>query len=407
LVLVAAVETKVAGVLKVPFETLNILWGALETSSRRPNKVNSVAQRPERTGWEPSPSVRRRNATKIAQVSDLRHHGDVDAAPGLQDFAVNVRGSAPPMWLKERLVAALDRLGTYPSAQDDRRAREQVAARHGRDPDEVLILNGAAEGFALLPALRPAQAAILHPSFTEPEVALRDAGVPVHHVMSGDPVPDDADLVVIGNPTNPTSELHPADTIIKHTNRGRVLVVDEAFMDAVPGERESLAGADEPGLLVLRSLTKTWALPGLRAGYALGAPEILRRLTRHRAHWPVGTLVLEAVTACSEPHAVAEAERAAEERQRHREWLTQRLKDLPGVHVYEPAAAPFLLIRVRDGERVRQGLRDRGIAVRRGDTFPGLTTDHLRVAVREPERCADLLSALAELTEEILIDHGR
>lgn len=337
-------------------------------------------------------------------MSDLRHHGDVDATPGLQDFAVNVRGSAPPPWLKERLVAALDRLGTYPSARDDRRAREHVAARHGRDPDEVLILNGAAEGFALLPALRPTRAAILHPSFTEPEVALRDAGVPVHHVMPGDPVPDDADLVVIGNPTNPTSALHPAASIREHARPSRVLVVDEAFMDAVPGEPESLAGAAEPGLLVLRSLTKTWALPGLRAGYVLGAPDVLQELTRHRPHWPVGTLVLEAVTACSEPHAVAEAERAAEQQQRHREWLTKRLKDIPGIHVYEPAVAPFLLIRVRDGERVRQRLRDRGIAVRRGDTFPGLTSDHLRVAVREPERCADLLSAL---TMEALIDHGR
>jgi histidinol-phosphate aminotransferase len=331
-------------------------------------------------------------------VNDLRHHGDVDAAPGLQDFAVNVRGAAPPAWLRDRLVAALDRLGTYPSQADDRRARGQVAERHGRDPDEVLVLNGAAEGFALLPALQPRLAAVLHPSFTEPEVALRDAGVPLTRVMPGDPVPDDADLVVVGNPNNPTSELRPAATISALARPGRVLVVDEAFMDAVPGERESLAANTEPGLLVLRSLTKTWALPGLRAGYALGAPDLLSRLARHRPHWPVGTLVLEAVAACAEPKAVAEAEEVAGEYAGHRQWLTAQLNELPGVHVYEPAAAPFLLIRVRDGERVRAGLRDRGIAVRRGDTFPGLTTDHLRLAVREPERCTDLLAALAELT---------
>ncbi len=330
-------------------------------------------------------------------MTELRHHGDVDASPGLQDFAVNVRGSAPPAWLRDRLAAALDRLGTYPSAEDDRRARVAVAARHGRHPDEVLVLNGAAEGFALLPALRPRLAALPHPSFTEPEVVLRDAGVPVVRVLDG-AIPDEADLVVVGNPTNPTSELHPAAAIAELARPGRVLVVDEAFMDAVPGERESLTGADLPGLLVLRSLTKTWALPGLRAGYALGAPDLLRRLTRHRPHWPVGTLVLEAVAACAEPHAVAEAERAAVELAAHREWLTDRLNRLPGVHVYQPAAAPYLLLRVRDGERVRAGLRDRGIAVRRGDTFPGLTPDHLRVAVRAPEKCADLLTALAELT---------
>ncbi|GAB1516471.1 Rv2231c family pyridoxal phosphate-dependent protein CobC [Actinophytocola sp. KF-1] len=335
-------------------------------------------------------------------MTDLRHHGDVDAEPGLQDFAVNVRGTAPPPWLRDRLVAALDRLGTYPSAADDRRARDAVARRHRRDPDEVLILNGAAEGFALLPALRPRLAALLHPSFTEPEVALRDADVPVHHVVDG-AVPDAADLVVVGNPNNPTSELRPAAEIARLARPGRVLVVDEAFMDAVPGERESLAGdADLPGLLVLRSLTKTWALPGLRAGYALGAPDLLARLGKHRPHWPVGTLALEAVTACAEPHAVAEAERAASELAAHRGWLTAELNRLPGVHVYEPAAAPFLLLRVRDGERVRAGLRDRGIAVRRGDTFPGLTADHLRVAVREPARCHDLLTALAELTQEVL-----
>ncbi|MFL6122885.1 Rv2231c family pyridoxal phosphate-dependent protein CobC [Actinophytocola sp.] len=335
-------------------------------------------------------------------MNDLRHHGDVDAAPGLRDFAVNVRGTAPPGWLRARLTAAVDRLGTYPSAADDRRAREAVAARHGREPDEVLVLNGAAEGFALLPSLRPTKAALLHPSFTEPEVVLRDAGIPVHRVLPGDDVPADADLVVLGNPNNPTSELRPAATVAALARPGRVLVVDEAFMDAVPGEPESLAGDGRAGLLVLRSLTKTWALPGLRAGYALGHPDLLDELGRHRPHWPVGTLVLEAVAACAEPHAVGEAEQAATRYARHREWLTERLADIPGVHVHQPAAAPFLLVRMENGERIRQRLRDRGIAVRRGDTFPGLTSDHLRIAVREPETAQHLLAALAELTTEVL-----
>ncbi|MGH3880549.1 MAG: Rv2231c family pyridoxal phosphate-dependent protein CobC, partial [Actinophytocola sp.] len=241
-------------------------------------------------------------------MTDLRHHGDVDAAPGLVDFAVNVRGDAPPAWLREHLVDALDRVGRYPSTEDDQEARRAVAARHGRHLDEVLVLAGAGEGFALLPALAPAKAALVHPSFTEPEVALRQAGVPVQRVLL-DPadgyalrpelVPDDADLVVLGNPTNPTSVLHPAETIRSLAREGRTLVVDEAFLDAVPGEPESLAGDRLPGLLVLRSLTKTWALPGLRAGYALGAPPLLARLAAHRPHWPVGTLVLAAVEACA------------------------------------------------------------------------------------------------------------
>jgi histidinol-phosphate aminotransferase len=337
----------------------------------------------------------------------LRHHGDVDAAPGLADFAVNVRTPSPPAWLRDRLVAALDGLGSYPAAAADERARAAVAARHGRDPGEVLVLNGAAEGFALLPNLHPCLAAVVHPSFTEPEVALRDAGVPVQRVqlwpedrygLRPDLVPDEADLVVLGNPTNPTSVLHPAEVVASLSRPGRVLVVDEAFADAVPGEPESLAGrADLPGLLVLRSLTKTWGLAGLRAGYLLGAPELLARLALPRPQWPVGSLVLEAVTACCEPSAVAEAEAFARETREHTAHAVARLGDL----VVVPPDAPFVLLRVPDGLRVREALRDKGIAVRRGDTFPGLTADHLRVAVRAPEEFDLLVDALRVVLEEL------
>lgn len=334
----------------------------------------------------------------------LRHHGDVDAEPGLLDFAVNVRGDRPPPWLLDRLTAALHRIGRYPSAADDLRARTAVAERHARRPDEVQVLAGASEGFALLPNLRPRLACVVHPAFTEPEVALRDAGLPVHRVilkaddgyaLRPELIPDEADLVVVGNPTNPTSVLHPAATLRALARPGRVLLVDEAFMDAIPGEPESLSGVDLPGLLVLRSLTKTWALPGLRAGYALAEPALLARLAADRPQWPVGTLVLEAVTACAEPPAVAEAELAAKELAEHRDHLAAELAALPGIQVHTPAAAPFLLLTVPRGEQIRARLKRRGIAVRRGDTFPGLTSDHLRVAVRPPEVAAPLLAALA------------
>jgi histidinol-phosphate aminotransferase len=332
----------------------------------------------------------------------LRHHGDVDAEPGLLDFAVNVRGSRPPEWLRERLIVALDGLGCYPSAAQDTAARAAVAARHNRDPAEVLVLGGVAEGFALLPTLAPRSAAVVHPSFTEPEVALRQAGVPVARVLTDTAhqlqparIPADADLVVLGNPTNPTSVLHPAEVVRGLARPGRVLVVDEAFADSEPGERESLAAdRNTPGLLVFRSLTKTWALPGLRAGYALGAPELLARLAAPRPPWPVSTLVLEAVQACSAPAAVAEAAAVAAQIVRHREWMVRQLMDLPGIAVHQPAAAPFLLLYVPGGERVRATLARAGIAVRRADTFPGLTPDHLRVAVRPPEIAASLVEGL-------------
>jgi histidinol-phosphate aminotransferase len=337
---------------------------------------------------------------------DLRHHGDADATPGLLDFAVNVQGEAPPRWLRDRLAAALDGLARYPTAAADARAREAVAARHGRRLGEVLLLAGSAEGFALLPALRPRLAAVLHPGFTEPEAALREAGVPVVRVLTdeGDGhrlrperVPAEADLVVLGNPTNPTGVLHPAADVRALARPGRVLVVDEAFADAVPGEPGSLAGAEVPGLLVLRSLTKTWALAGLRAGYALGAPELLARLAGPRPPWPVSSLALEAIAACSTPEAVEQARRAAEELAGHRAAQAAALGALPGVTVL-PGVAPYLLLRLPDGQgaRVRAHLRAAGIAVRRGDTFPGLGPDHVRVAVRPPARQAVLVAALED-----------
>jgi histidinol-phosphate aminotransferase len=338
----------------------------------------------------------------------LRHHGDVDAAPGLLDFAVNVRLEAPPPWLRARLAAALDRLGGYPSAADDRAARAAVAARHGRRVDEVLLLGGASECFALLPLLKPRRAALVHPSFTEPDLVLRTAGVDVQRIvldaadgyqLNPDAVPEDADLVVLGNPTNPTSVLHPADVLRRLCRPGRVLVVDEAFADAVPGEPESLAADPVPGVLVVRSLTKMWGLAGLRVGYALGEPELLARLALYRPHWPLGTLALEAISACCEPVAVTESTRAAEVMTQRLGTFGAQLSALPGVHVHLPASAPFLLLRTANGSDVRARLRDRGISVRRGDTFPGLEADHMRVAVRSPEHNAMLVAALGEVLD--------
>ncbi|MFI5716386.1 Rv2231c family pyridoxal phosphate-dependent protein CobC [Nocardia sp. NPDC051750] len=335
-------------------------------------------------------------------LAGLRHHGDVEALPGLLDFAVNVQGSAPPPWLRERLAAALDDLGKYPSAADDRAAREAVAARHGIAADQVLTLAGGAEGFALLPRLRPRLAAVVHPSFTEPELALREAGVAVTRVVleppySLDPalVPDEADLVIVGNPTNPTSVLHPAQTLRALRRPGRIVVVDEAFMDAVPGEPESLAAEAGAGLLILRSLTKTWALAGLRCGYMLGEPGVLQRLVQGRAHWPLGTLQLTAIAATASPRAVTESVDRAQRIAADRAAMAARLTET-GVRVGSPAAAPFLLLEVPDGELVRKQLRMAGVAVRRCDTFPGLGPDHLRVAVRaesDVDRLVDALSA--------------
>ena len=113
----------------------------------------------------------------------MRHHGDLDAVPGLIDLAVNVRPGTPPAWLRERLADV--NLARYP---DQRDALAAVAARHERDSREVLLTAGAAEAFVLLArTLTPRRAVVVHPQFTEPELALTAAGHPVRRRSA--PVP--------------------------------------------------------------------------------------------------------------------------------------------------------------------------------------------------------------------------
>lgn len=329
-----------------------------------------------------------------------RYHGDQAVVPGMLDFAVNVRVAEPPSWLVDRLAARLTDLGRYPSAADEHRAVTAVATRHQRPVDHVALLAGAAEGFALLANLRPRRAALIAPSFTEPEAALAAAGVSFEHVVLDPPyhldagaVPDDADLVVVGNPTNPTSVLHTREQVLALRRPGRVVVVDEAFADAIPGEPASLAAEALPGVVVLRSLTKTWALAGLRVGYALGPADVLQRMTATRPHWPVGTLQLEAIAACSAPEAVSEADRAAQRLVELRAEIVTALTRI-GVHVVD-GCAPFVLFAVPDAESMRKHLQHKGIAVRRCDTFVGLDGQFLRAAVR-PEWPV-LVAAMAEV----------
>ncbi|MDC0771766.1 Rv2231c family pyridoxal phosphate-dependent protein CobC [Streptomyces sp. HD] len=338
---------------------------------------------------------------------DLRHHGDAevrDDGSALVDLAVNVRADTPPAWLRERIAQSLGSLAAYP---DGRAARAAVAARHGLPVERVLLTAGAAEAFVLLArALKVRRPVVVHPQFTEPEAALRDAGHTVDRVLlraqdgfrlDPEAVPEDADLVVIGNPTNPTSVLHPAAAIARLARPGRMLVVDEAFMDAVPGEREALAErTDVPGLVVLRSLTKTWGLAGLRIGYVLAAPDTIADLERAQPLWPVSTPALAAAETCVSPRALAEAAHAAHRVAADRAHLVTGLGRFAsaGLRVVEPAEGPFVLVRLPEAATVRRHLRDLGFAVRRGDTFPGLGEEWLRLAVRDRATVRGFLTAL-------------
>lgn len=338
---------------------------------------------------------------------DLGHHGDRDTAPGLIDLAVNVRTARTPAWLVEAVTADAD-WAAYP---DPRPATAALARHLGVGLDQVLLTAGGAEAFTLLArGLTAREPVVVHPQFTEPEAALRAAGREVRRVLlaasdgfrltswQAGRIPASADLVMAGNPTNPTSVLHPADDLRALRRPGRALVVDEAFMDAIPGETQTLIGSDMTGLLVLRSLTKTWGLAGLRVGFLVGDPELVARCAAQQPPWSVSTPALRAVCACLGERAAAESARIAHQARLAREDLQARL-DEAGIPYVSPARAPFLLLDTSGWgpDSVRGPLAARGFAVRRGETFPGLGPDWIRVAVRDREIHARLVSALTAL----------
>lgn len=334
------------------------------------------------------------------RADDLAFHGDREESTGLLGFAVNVDDAPRPDWLDRALRDAHDQIHRYP---DPAMARGAVSAAHARPPREVLLTNGAAEAFHLLALMRPwRRPVVVHPQFTEPDAALVAVG---HHVtrailteengfrLSDGDVPEDADLVVVGNPTNPTGALHSRDQLLGLCRPGRVVVVDEAFMDAVPGESESLAGHSLDGVVVIRSLTKSYAIPAVRAGYVLGPAALIEQLGRHQPPWSVNGLALAAAVACSRPEARAHVHRRAMERVADRDRLVTGLRAI-GLDVV-PSEAPFVLVRHAPG--LRGALRARGIAVRTASTFPGLTADDVRIAVRGEPACGRLLAACGEV----------
>lgn len=389
---------------------VHLHWAGFPQAARRfAEAAHRYAAAPSRMAAPPLPrpapsSPAPPEATPPPEQLDLRHHGDQDLQADTVDLAVNIRGR-PPAWLREQLMNSIT---AYP---DGRAAARAIAARHGVGEDMVLATAGAAEAFTLIArALDASSPVVVHPQFTEPEAALRVAGHdPARHVLTSAHgfrlVPsafeahhDRADLVMVGNPTNPTSVLHPAATLRALQRPGRILVVDEAFLDLVPGEPETLIGPRMPGLLVIRSLTKAWGVAGLRAGYVVGDPALVAALAAHQPPWPVSTPALTVIEAALSTRGVEHTQRLAQQTSADRDDLVARLQEL-GLPTVGPARGPFVLVdTARCGAAsIRQALAARGFAVRRGETFPGLSPAWIRVAVRDPAIHASFAAALADV----------
>ncbi len=341
------------------------------------------------------------NITKLAAAAG-RPAGEI------LDFSANINPLGPPEWLRPLISSRVSSLVHYPDPDCTDLVRA-FSERFGVAADEVLMGNGETELLYLLPrVLGKRRAVIPVPAYADYAAAAGQAGLIVEQVPLREErgfVPEFAEIeaalrgdeiVVLGRPNNPTGTLPDAGTLRKLALRRpeTIFVIDEAFADFT--EAESLLARERPAnLVVLRSLTKFYAIPGLRLGAAVAEREIIRRLRALAPPWSVNALA-QAVGAA----ALGDTEYAKESRRFVRERraeLSATIEAIPGLAVY-PGEANFLLVRIDRGDIAAPGLAGRliadGIAVRVCDNFAGLDGRFFRVAVRTAQENGRLCRAL-------------
>lgn len=348
------------------------------------------------------------------------------------DFSASISPLGPPDTAIAAIQAHLSALKAYPSPAY-RHLREALAAFHNIDPDWIMPGNGAAELLTWIGRdLSTLKATVLiQPSFGDYFRALAafDAAVVTCALDIDDllhqqsqPISSPAALptsslisllsparafvhdsfsgtgLLMNNPHNPTGLLWSAEAIAACCEQFEQVVVDEAFMDFLPPEaQQSLIDrmADFPNLVILRSLTKFYSLPGLRIGYAIAHPDKLRRWQRWRDPWPVNALAEAAAIAvlCDRPFQ----HQTLDWLQKARPQLFQALAAFPQLQPYA-GAANFLLVRshVSVTQLQERLLKKHRILIRDCMSFDGLGDRYFRVAVRTEAENRSLIEGLAD-----------
>jgi threonine-phosphate decarboxylase len=302
------------------------------------------------------------------------------------DFSANLNPAPPPVFPD----FSSDFLAYYPD-DDYTILKETISGIFNHPIDEIAVGNGSIELIRLFAfaTLSPGERVrIYRPTFGEYELSARLAGaVPA---KPGEP----AAVTFVCNPNNPTGELLRRPWLLGEREEayaeGGILFVDEAFIE-LSDPQESLADVREPSLFVLRSLTKSFAVPGIRFGYAFGDPSLIETIETLRPPWSVNAFAEQyALTAFSQYRALEESRSFIV---REREWLVRELSKFPlTVH---PSSANFLLITTgMDVTGLCTSLLLKGILVRDCHSF-GLPRS-IRIAVRTREENRQLIEALEQ-----------
>ncbi|MEM4781121.1 MAG: threonine-phosphate decarboxylase CobD [Halalkalicoccus sp.] len=332
------------------------------------------------------------NPESTRGVERVPHGGCAD--PGITDFSANVNPKTPP-GVAGVYEGALMQAKRYPA--DDYSEYRSAASEYVGCPTETIVPTpGGLAGIRLAVGTvveRGESVLVPYPSFGEYAREIRLQGADVEFVPHEDLLGSDPSghaMAIVCNPNNPTGTAYDSGDLLDFLGRcrssGTTLLVDEAFLGFT--ERPSVAG--QPGTIVVRSLTKLFGLPGLRAGFLVAEGELGDRLETGRPAWNLGT-----PAAAVGAHCMRQREFVEETRRRVCSERTRMAERLGGEYGVVPSEAPFLLLDTaeRSVDRVLERVRDEGMTVRDARSFRGLDS-HVRIAVRteeENDRLVDLL----------------
>jgi histidinol-phosphate aminotransferase len=328
-------------------------------------------------------------------------------ATQILDFSVCTNPFGPSPRVREALAQV--RLEQYPD-REARGLRGALAEIHSVDPRHILAGNGASEliGLTTMAFIRPGdRVLVIGPTYGEYARSARLQGGVVstwnalqetHFATAPTKIETEIDrcrprLVFLCNPNNPTGTAIPPGAISTwaRCHPRTLFVVDEAYQRFAPG-LPSLISDCAGNLLILRSMTKDYALAGLRLGYAVGTEEVIGALRQVQPPWSVNATAQAAgVAALGDKHHLAQS---LEDLVRAKRDLVKSLTEL-GLAVW-PSAAHFFLVRVGDGAAFRKTLLKRGMLMRDAASF-GLPA-FARLGTRRPEENARLLSVLREVS---------
>lgn len=326
----------------------------------------------------------------------------------IMDFSASINPLGVPESVAQAITDSIGSLIHYPEPFADQLAI-RLAGHLGISADTVLCGNGSTELIYLVArALSPGRVLIPAPTFSEYERAcgLVPGSVCVRYGLFAekdfDIDPEEfiasmqgCDMAFLCNPNNPTGRMLNKDAVLAIAGAAErmscYLVVDEAFIDFTPDHSVVREVAGMSHLIVLRSLTKIYALSGLRIGYGVFPLSLIGRMKDHKEPWSINTLAQKAGIAALDDKVYYN--RTMEVIREEKQFLEQGLH-LLGMR-YIPSAPNYYLLRMLNAQEAIASLRKKGILVRDCSNFEGLDASYIRIAVRSRAENEVLLKELA------------